>query len=181
MFTKVSLQKAVSIVLDHVNIQKLIKTTLSKKVLKKLILDTCQKTAFTFNKIIYEQKDGVSMRALLESVLAFIIMTECKKVMVDNLAKEGTINFYLRYLYDTLLLVKRQDIDKVLQAFNEFDKNLKFTVEKFENETPNFSDLERCPYGLAVSRENTHTGLYISMYSFTLWKWKTTWIRSLVN
>ena len=181
MFTKVSLQKAVSIVLDHVNIQKLIKTTLSKKVLKKLILDTCQKTAFTFNKIIYEQKDGVSMRALLESVLAFIIMTECKKVMVDNLAKEGTIKFYLRYVYDTLLLVKRQDIDKVLQAFNKFDKNLKFTVEKFENETPNFSDLERCPYGLAVSRENTHTGLYISMDSFTLWKWKTTWIRSLVD
>ena len=29
--------------------------------------------------------------------------------------------------------------------------------------------------------KNTHTGQYINMDSFTLWKWKTTWIRSLVS
>ena len=50
---------------------------ISKKVLKKLILDASQKTAFTFNDIIYEQKDGVSMGASLRLVLANINMTEC--------------------------------------------------------------------------------------------------------
>ena len=34
----------------------------------------------------------------------------------------------------TLLLVKRPDIDKVLKAFNVFNKNGKLTVDKFENE-----------------------------------------------
>ena len=139
------LRKTVNIILDRVYDQKLIKTTLLKKVLKKLILDTCQKTAFTINNIIHERKDGLSMGALLGPVLANIIMTECEKVIVDNLVKEGTRKFYVCYVDDTLLLVKRQYIDKVLQAFNGFDKNLKFTIDKFENETPHFLDLEICP------------------------------------
>ena len=139
------LRKTVNIILDRVYDQKLIKTTLLKKVLKKLILDTCQKTAFTINNIIHERKDGLSMGALLGPVLANIIMTECEKVIVANLVKEGTRKFYVRYVDDTLLLVKRQYIDKVLQAFNGFDKNLKFTIDKFENETPHFLDLEICP------------------------------------
>ena len=100
LFTNVSLRKIVNIVLDRVYNQKLIKTTLSRSVLKKLILDTCQKTAFTLNGIIYEQKDGVSMGALLGPVLANIIMMECEKVIVGNLVKEGTIKFYIRYVDD---------------------------------------------------------------------------------
>ena len=56
--TDVSLQKTTNI-LDRVYYQKQIKATLSKKVLKKPILDSSQKTAFTFNNI-YEQKYAVS-------------------------------------------------------------------------------------------------------------------------
>ena len=91
MFTNVALRKIVNIILDHVYDQKPIKTTLSKNILKNLILDTCQKTAFTFNNIIYEQKDGVSMGASLGPVLGNVIMMQCEKVIVDNLMKEGTI------------------------------------------------------------------------------------------
>ena len=91
LFTNVALRKTVNIILDHVYDQKPIKTTLSKNILKNLILDTCQKTAFTFNNIIYEQKDGVSMGASLGPVLGNVIMMQCEKVIVDNLMKEGTI------------------------------------------------------------------------------------------
>ena len=122
LFTNAPLLKTVNIILGHAYKQKLIKTALSKNVLKKLILDTCQKNDFTFNNIIYEQKDGVSMGASLGLVLANIIMTECEKVIVDNLLKKGTIKFYIRYVDDTLLLVRWQDIDKVLKAFNECNK-----------------------------------------------------------
>ena len=122
LFTNALLLKTVNIILGHAYKQKLIKTALSKNVLKKLILDTCQKNDFTFNNIIYEQKDGVSMGASLGLVLANIIMTECEKVIVDNLVKKGTIKFYIRYVDDILLLVRWQDIDKVLKAFNECNK-----------------------------------------------------------
>ena len=62
------------------------------------------------------------MGASLGPVLGNVIMMQCEKVIVDNLMKEGTIQFYIRYVDDTLLLVKRQDIEKVLKAFNGFDK-----------------------------------------------------------
>ena len=38
-------------------------------------------------------------------------------------------------------------IDKLL---NGFDKNLKFTVDLFENEVPHFLDLEMSPDGISI-------------------------------
>ena len=108
-----------------------------------------------FNNVIYEQKDGVSMGASLGPVLANIIMTECEKLVVDDLIKNGIVKFYVRYVDDTLLLVKRQDIDRILNAFNSFDHNLKFTVDTFENTMPHFLDLEISPVGLSIFRKNT--------------------------
>ena len=110
------------------------------------------------------------MGASLGSVLVNIIMAECEKVIADNLVKEETIKFYVPYVDDTFLLVKRQDIDKALKEFNGLDKNLKFIVDRFENGTPHFLDLEICP---KIFQKNTHTGEYINMDSFTLWKSRT--------
>ena len=129
LFTNVPLTKTVNVILDRVYQQKLIKTTLNKPTLKKLILDTCRKTAFLYNNEIYEQKDGVSMGASLGPVLANIIMTELEKKVVSKLVNQGSIKFYVRYVDDTLLLVKRSDIESILMKFNEFDKNLRFTVD----------------------------------------------------
>ena len=97
-------------------------------------------------------------------------MMECEKLIVDNLLKEETIKFYIRYVDDTLLLFKRPSIDKVLKAFNWFDQNLKFTVDRFENEIPHFLHLEICPNGLSIFRKNTNTGQYIIIGSFILCK-----------
>ena len=94
--------------------------------LKKLILDTCQKTEFSLNNKIYEQIDGVSMEGSLGPVLANIIMTEFQKVVVENLIKTGIVKLYARYVDDTLSVIKRKDIDFILQKLNSFDKRLKF-------------------------------------------------------
>ena len=61
LFTNVPLRKTVDIILKRINTDIEITTTLAKRSLKKLILDTCQKTAFSFNGKMYEQTDGVSM------------------------------------------------------------------------------------------------------------------------
>ena len=95
-------------------------------------------------------------------------MIECEKLKVDNLVKEGTIKFYIRYADYTLLLVKCQDNDKVLKAFNWFDNNIKFTLDRFENETPHFMDLEICPNGLSIFQKTKNTGQYINMDFFIL-------------
>ena len=110
------------------------------------------------------------MGASLGPHLANIIMTEYEKVIVDNLVNERIIKFYVPYVDGILLLFQRQHIEKVLKAFNGFDKNLKFTVDRFESESPHFLELEICTNGIKIFLKNTHTGQYINMDSFTLWK-----------
>ena len=82
LFTNVPLKKTVNIILRRVYNNNEILTTLSKRLLKKLILDTCQKTAFSLNNKTFEQIDGVSMGGFPGAVLANIIMTDFEKVVV---------------------------------------------------------------------------------------------------
>ena len=114
LFTNTPLCKTVNISLKRVYSEKLINASLSKCSLKKLTLDTCQKMALSFNNKLYEQVDGVSMGGSLGPVLANILMTECEKVIVDKLMKEKVVMFYTRYVGDTLLIIKKRDINYVL-------------------------------------------------------------------
>ena len=107
-----------------------------------MILNTAQKTALSFNNKLYEQIDRVSVGGSLGPVLANIIMTECKKVIVDKLAKEKVIMYFTRYVDDTFLIIKNRDINYVLNQFNRFDEKLKFTIDTFENSFQHFLLIE---------------------------------------
>ena len=82
------------------------------------------KDTFSFDNMIDEQIDGVSMGSPLAPVLANIIMTELEKTIVQKLTTSGMIKFYCRYVDDTLLLVEPTDILHIHNLFNKFDKNL---------------------------------------------------------
>ena len=43
-----------------------------------------------------------------------------------------------QYVDNTLLLDKDEDIDPILQEVNSYDKNIKFTVDRFINEKVHF-------------------------------------------
>ena len=107
LFTNVPLHDTVNIILERVYKEKLLDTNLSKRSLKKLILDSCQKTTFTFDSTLYEQIEGVSMGASCGPVLANIILTELEKRVVHRLFDDDLIKFYMRYVDDTLVLIKR--------------------------------------------------------------------------
>ena len=121
------------------------------------------------------------MGASLGPVLANIIMTELETVVVDRMIQSGRIKFYARYVDDTLLLVKPEDVDEILKEFNSFDKNLEFTVDTFENCVPHFLDLEIHRDGLLIFRKETHTAQFVHYESHTKWNHKTAWIRSLTS
>ena len=59
---------------------------------------------------MYEQTDGVSMGGSLGPVLANIIMTECEKVIVNQLIENKIIKLYIRYVDDTLLFSERKTL-----------------------------------------------------------------------
>ena len=128
---------------------------------------------------MYEQTDGVSMGGSLGPAIANTIMTECERVIVNRLIENKIVKFYIRYVDDTLLVLRKRDIHIVLNEFNGFNKTLKFTVGIFENCVPHFLDIEICPNSLGIYHKNTQTGQYTNIESFTLWKWKTSWITSL--
>ena len=91
------------------------------------------KTAFSYNNKIHKQNDSVSMGSSLGPVLANITMTELEKIVVSDLIKSSLIKFYITYADNALLLAKEDRIDNIIQQFNAFDNNLKFTIDKFED------------------------------------------------
>ena len=48
--------------------------------------------------------------------------------------------FYIRYVDDTLLLAKK-DIMLIFIKFNSFHKNLKFTIDRFDNNNRQFLNI----------------------------------------
>ena len=179
------LTKTVNIILERVYTEKLIITKLSKRSLKKLILDSCNKTAFSFKNKIYEQIDGISMGSSLGlgPVLANVILTEFEKLIVSDLVDSGLIKFYRRYVDDTLILV---NLNLIISHFyskssKSFHKNLKFTVDRFENDFVHFLDIKISCDGTDVYRKSTHTGQYTHFSSFEPFVRKTAWIKSLFH
>ena len=150
--------------------------------MKNLLLDSCTKTAFSYDNIFYQQCDGVSMGSSLAPVRAYIILTEFEKVVVTPVMESGILKFYCRYVDDMLILVKEDQIDKILKAFNSFHNNLRFTVDKFENEDIHFLDLKIMNNGdIDIYVKDTNSGLHINYNSYGPWHTKTAWIRALYD
>ena len=167
--------------LEQVYNEKKISTTLSKRSLKKLLLDACTKTAFSFDKKLYEQIDGVSVRSPLSLMMADVIMTEIERVVVKDVFSKGYLKFYIRFMDDTLVLMKKFDVPIVLQALNGFHKNLNFTMNAFENKKIHFLDIFIDRNATDVFYRDTHTGQYTNYNSFMPWKLKTFWVKSLYS
>ena len=74
--------------------------------------------------------------------------------------ESGVLKFYFRYADDTLILVKEDQIDKILKAFNPFYNNLRFTVDKFGIAGVHFLDLKIMNNGdINIYVKDTTSGL----------------------
>ena len=80
--------------------------------MKKLLLDSCTKTAFSF----YEQCDRISTGSSLGQILANSILTEFENVIVKPQIETSVLKFYCRYVDDTLVLIKKDKIQHVLNS-----------------------------------------------------------------
>ena len=118
LFTNVLLEKTMNVILGRFYNQRLITTNLKKRTLKKLIDDTCNKTAFLVNGTVCEQIDGVSMGASFWACAGENNHARLERAVVDDLITNETLNS--RYVDDTLIMVKPNHVDAVLQKFNQF-------------------------------------------------------------
>lgn len=107
-------------------------------------------------------------------------MCELEKQLLRPFFDQGIMKFYIRFVDDTLALVKRDKVNEVLQKFNKFDKNLKFTVDKFEDGNVHFLDIDLSNDGITdVYMKPTNTGQYANFNSFVPWRYKTSWAFAL--
>ena len=121
------------------------------------------------------------MGSSLGPVLANFILTELESLIMKPLIADGTIKFYSRFVDETLLILKPVNVSKVHNAFNKFDKTLRYTFDIFQNQVPQFLDLEFSPDEIAIFSKNTNTSLYVNFTSFAPWRHHTSWIKSLVT
>ena len=147
--------------------------------MKKLLKDCCTKNAFPFNNTIYKQIDGVSVGSCFGPVLGNIIMTELENVIVDKLFTANLLKFYIRYVHDTLALVKESDINIVLKKLNSFHPSLKFTVDKFDDGIVHYLDIKIVDSEIDIYCKDTHTGQYMHFSSYAPWRIKTAWVQAL--
>ena len=181
LFTNIPLRRTINIILDRIYKDERIITTIRKRTLKKLLLDSCTKTPFSINDQLYRQIDGISMGSPLGPTLADILMTTFEDEIVRPLISSNIIKFYSRYVDDTLVLIRPSDIPTVLQKFNYFHPQIQFTHEEFtDNNNIHFLDIKISSSGTSIYRKSTHTGQYVHLSSFTPWCRKTAWPRSLV-
>ena len=159
----------------------MISTQLKKRRLKNLIKDTCSKTVFSANKKLYQEINGVSMVSYLGPLLTNIIMTELGRTIIKKFIDDKILLFYGRYVDDKLVVIKKEHLQLVHNALNSFDKNLKFTVDLFDNVVPHFLDVEIHSDGLSIYCKDTNTGQYTHFESYSPWRYKTSWISNLVH
>ena len=120
------------------------------------------------------------MGSSLGPVLANIIMTELENQMVRNLLADGTVAFYSRYVDDTLLLIKPENVKMVLKKFNSFHSSLNFTCNQFQDEV-HFLDIKIDRNKTDIYRKDSHTGQYVHFTSFEPWYRKTAWAKCLIE
>ena len=88
--------------------------------------------------------------------------------------------FYGRYVDDTLVVIKAEDLNHVYNALNNFDRNLKFTLDTLNDVVPHFLDIEIHPNGLRIYCKPTNTGQCTHYTSVSPWRYKTPWITNII-
>ena len=121
------------------------------------------------------------MGSSLGPVLANIIMTQMESEIVKPLETKGMIKHYMRYVDDTLLLIKPENVETVLRKFNSFHNNLHFTVDTFDDGDIHFLDLKIEGIETDVYHKPTHTGQYFYFTGKTPWNLETALVKALVN
>ena len=177
LLTNVPIKRTVDIILREIHQDRVISTNLKKRTLEKLISGKCTKIVFSFNNKFYH---GVSMDSSLGPLLANIIMTGLKDVIIRSLIHNATIKFCSRFVDDTLLVMKPENV-RMHKPLNKFYNNLHFIVDMLQNEVSHYLEHELSPDGFTIFQKDVSTGLCVNFTTFMLWTYCTSWITRLVT
>ena len=182
LFTNVPLEETIAICASAL-CEGNLNGNLSKDSFVKLMKFATSSTEFSFNNIMYRQKDGVSMGSPLGPTMANIFMGYLEHHYFMN--NEQPLMYY-RYVDDCFVLFKNEDeCMRMFDKFNHLHPAISFTMEKERNGCLPFLDVlvERADtmFITSIYRKPTFTGQYVNFRSFCNKRRKTNLIRTLCN
>ena len=86
--------------------------------------------------------NGMAMGSPLAPALAEVFLTKLENEFITNSSNHLGILFYYRFVHDIFLILPENiDENELLKIFNNFHKNLRFTLEHEQNNKLNFLDV----------------------------------------
>lgn len=94
---------------------------------------------FSWNNTSYKQRDSLAMGSPLSPILAKILMTKLLQVTLPSLQLQP--KFLALYVDDSFWIVKKNQVEIILNSLNEYHNKIKFTVEKEIDSRISFLDV----------------------------------------
>jgi len=187
MYSNIPIQETVQI-LEH---DLLTSETLSKQEIKdliKLTRNTLEQNYFEYNKIYYQQMNGLAMGSPLSGSIADIYMhyLETEKIINTKNPFHKKIVYWFRYVDDIICLFNgnEKESNDLLEYLNSISNTIQFTKES-QNESINFLDVtiykENNEHAFKIYRKSTQTDMFIHSSSNHPWQHKMAGFRSLIN
>ena len=126
LFTNVPLEYNIGLLLERIYNKGELVTNITRSEVKEMLLCT-KNVHFSYNHDIYIQRDGVAMGSPLGPLLAGIFMVNLERSSIPKL--NVYINFWRRYVDDTITFVKIRSVKYTLSVLNNFHPKIKFTYE----------------------------------------------------
>lgn len=124
-------------------------------------------TFFTFNNLIYRQTFGTPMGSPLSPIIADVVMQDLEEKVLSSLIAKPL--FYYRYVDDILLAAHVEQINSILNSFNDYHERLKFTIEYESDRCLSFLDLSLNIINNSIYidwfHKKTFSGRFLSFYS----------------
>ena len=166
LFTNLTLETTINIILRRIYTNHELKTSLTIKEMKGLLLLCTKNVHFTFNGQICTQVDRVAMGTPLAPLLSDIFMIELEISLISNLRNT---KFWRRYVDDTIYFAKIGSIEHIRSVLNSFHKNIQFTYEVESNAK------------LPVYRKEVNSDVYLQWDSITPVSWEKGTLKTLVE
>ena len=108
-----------------INVRKEIEPLCKKSIFKKLLFKLTKGCVFSVTGKLLKQVDGCPMGGLI--FVVFSDMFTCK--MEYDVAVPAKPIFYKRYVDDTYVRIKKNDVEKLFEELNSYHENIKLTLE----------------------------------------------------
>ena len=125
LFTSIPVEETINYIVDRIYVRKEIEPLCKKSIFKKLLFKLTKGCVFSVTEKLLKQVDGCPMGGPMSVVFSDIFM--CK--MEFDVVVPAKPIFYKRYVDDTYVRRKKNDVDKLFEELNSYNENIKLTLE----------------------------------------------------